>query len=392
MSKRRLYFLKPTTPFAEAVVRSTTNGRVEFWLGGVSARSLRAADRGAVFTAIDSTGRVLGEVQQESRRGLVGIGKLVGSLDLKPGTFLRERIRGVPTDLKLRVAIDPSWGNQEAEVKAALQTVDRLEVVAIGQPADFLLGRVTALQKQTRSSLPPVGSVGLFTAGLKPLEPSFDRADETIAEAVNRLRPRFKSLLAGRILQLAVGGDAAHRLQVETTVLPKGVRATEITTRQFKVGTEFQVRVKNNERRGLYVAVLTIGGGGNLTMLYPYWDAPEQAALLVPGEELLTPKPEDDWQFTVQGVGAVEVMVLVSTQPLRDTLKAVSTIARSRGVGQRSALSLRGDESLNIVAALLGDCDRHARDGDADVVVTRVKRSIDATQLAAISTVIQVVK
>lgn len=188
-----------------------------------------------------------------------------------------------------------------------------------------------------------------------------------------------------------MGSDAAERLQVETTVLPKGGSATS-STGPFKAGTEFQVRVKNNESRSLYIAVLTIGSSGNLTMLYPYWEAPEQAALLAPGQELLTPQAADSWQFILRGAGSVEVMVLSSSQPLRDTLKAVSAIARSRGATRSAALPLRSEEPLDIVAALLGDCDRHACSKGDNQVVKGGKRAIDATQLAAISTVIQVVK
>lgn len=399
--KQPIFFLNPVTPPAEAVVRTVTNGQIEFWLGGISSRSLEAAGAGAIFTLLDATGKPIGEVEQTDRKGLVGYGKLrKGELKaVQPGTLMWEQVRGIPADLKLQIGLDRSLDHDRAEATRALQTVSRLEVVPVGQgkAIDYLFGRMTAntlktLQSQKLTDLPKVDSVGLFTPGLLPLTATFGDAGEALGDAVDRLRSRFKSLLAGRILQLSAGDSGrGDRLKVDATVVAKGTgRAATATNYRFKSKTEFQIRVKNNEDRDLYIAVLLISTSGNLTVLYPYGDA-EEAARVAKGTELLTPQENDGYQFTLTGDGFLEVLTLASTQPLRDTLKAIQKIASDRGIGARTAVPLTRDgDSLDVVGALLGDLDRNTR--DADVTISGNKRAVNASQLAAISTVIQVVK
>lgn len=397
--QKPIYFLTPTIPAAEAVIRSVSGGQIEFWLGGVSSRSLEATDSGSVFTLIDASGKSLGEIEQTSRRGLVGYGKVKqGQIgNIKPGMLLREQVRGVPTDLKLRLGLDRTLGQEQASALTALRSVDRIEVVSQiqGATVDYLLGRMNPdylkqAQQQKIADLPPVNSVGLFTAGLSPITASFDRANEAIPDAINRLRPRFKSLLAGKILQLAVGGDRSAGLKVTTTIEQKGAnRSVTANTYQFPSGSEFQVKLRNNEDRNLYMAALVISSSGNLTVLFPYWDAPEDAALVAPGQELVTPQTGDGYQFILRGAGFIEVLTLASTKPLRDMLQALRPIGESRAAGSRTAVSLRDDEPLNIIGAMLGDLNRSTREAGVDMVSTR--QLVKADQLAAMSTFIQVI-
>lgn len=386
-----IYFSRPVVPYAEAVVRQVSPGQVEFWLGGLSSRSLGMAKAGSVFTVIDRTGQAVGEIEQTDRRGLVAVGK-VRQGQVVPGMLLRETVRGIPTDLKLRLGVDASVAIEQ--VRSALQPSDRVELLPVDQTSvmDYLLGRMTpALLKQLPKGVerPVVGSIGLFTSGLEPIAPTFGSTDqEMVAAAIDRLRPRLKSLLAGRILQLAVGSDGAKRLNVATAVVPAG-GATAMAATRFKTGTNIQVKVRNAEQRNLYMAVLVIGSSGKITVLYPYWEAPEDAALLKPGQELAVPQAGDSYEFGLKGSGGfLEVMTIASTKPLRDALKGIQAIARGRGIGTRSLVPLEED-SLAVVGDLLGDFDRHTR--EADIEVKGNVRAVDATQMTAISTLIQVV-
>jgi hypothetical protein len=318
---------------------------------------------------------------------------------------LRERIRTVPNDLKLQIALDPSLGDQLEPAKAALQAVKRMEVVPLAQTArvDYILGRLTPgylqhAQQAKIVNLPPAGSVGLFTAAQVPVTATFDRADESATDAIERLRPRLISLLAGRILQLTLSSDDA-RLQVATSVVPtEGSSPTLVNeVQQFKTGTTMQVKVRNNEQRNLHIAVLVIGATGNLTVLYPYWDAPDIASLVPPGQELAVPKADDPFQFRLRGTsGFVEVLVLATTQPLRQSLQTLEAIGRGRGLNSRSFTPLQDNEPLDIIESLIGDLERNTRgDGDIELVGERslvvVRRAVDTTQLATISHVIEVV-
>jgi hypothetical protein len=406
-SQQPLYFLTPTTPAAEAVIRGENNGQIEFWLGGVSARTLDATGKGSIFTIIDETGKPLGEIEQLSRTGLVGYGKLRKGQPsaVKPGRCLRERIRAVPNDLKLQIALDPSLGDQLEPALAALQAVKRMEVVPLAQTArvDYILGRLTPgylqhAQQAKIVNLPPAGSVGLFTAAQVPVTATFDRADESATDAIERLRPRLISLLAGRILQLTLSSDDA-RLQVATSVVPTEGSSPALVNgvQQFKTGTTMQVKVRNNEQRNLHIAVLVIGATGNLTVLYPYWDAPDIASLVPPGQDLAVPKADEPFQFRLRGTsGFVEVLVLATTKALRQSLQTLEAIGRGRGLESRSFTPLQENEPLDIIESLIGDLDRNTRgDGDIELVGERslvaVRRAVDTTQLATISHVIEVV-
>lgn len=411
-----IYFIPPTAPAAEAVVRKVEGDQIEFWLGGVSSQSLDSFREGAIFNLIDNQGRGIGEVEQTSRRGLVGYGKLrTGTralIPLESGLLMRERVRGVPSDLKLRVGLDSSLENDLEKARAALQSVDRVEVVSVNQESivDYLLGRMTQqVQPAGVTNPPPVGSLGLFTAGLAPIPDSFDQAGESAETAVERLRSRFKMLLAGRILRQVFNSDASD-LKVSVTITPvgRGGEATSVGSRgaqeagiipkaiaaqKLKPDTEVRVQVQNNESKNLYISVLVIGSNGDIIVLYPVdWEAPEEATLVAPKQTLIVPPEDGVFRFIVQGPsGFLELLVLASTQPLRDALRGLKQIADSRGtrLGDPLALDPEQDEPDEVMGSLLGDLDRTTR---ATVIVTRGVRAVDTTQLAAISAVLEVVE
>ncbi|HBB34753.1 MAG TPA: peptidase C14 [Cyanobacteria bacterium UBA8803] len=415
-----VYFLESSTPSAEGAVRKIEGDQIEFWLGGVSAQSLDAFKQGAVFSLINNEGQVQGQVEQTSRRGLIGKGTLrLLTRPSKLGSFLQERVRGVPTDLKLRVGLDPSLGNDTQAAGTILQSLSRMEVVPVNQQSvvDYLLGRMTRnylqqARKQGLNNLPSEGSLGLFTPGLNPVPDSFDQPGESVQDAIARLRPRLKMLLAGRLLRLILNSDASN-LNVAMTVKPLGGRgipnsygsrgaqqagiiAKTVSRMTLTPGTEIKVEVQNNENRDLYIGVLVIGSGGELVVLYPSdWNAPEEAARVLAGKSLTVPpttdKPEEDFHFIVNGpAGFLELLVIASTESLRDVLKGLQTIARGRGVERRSGdpLILQEDEPVKVMEDLLGDLDRNAR---STVTLTRGVRAVDTKQMAALSAIIEVV-
>ena len=423
-----VYFIDPPTPSAEAVVQKA-GSQVEFWLGGVASQTLESFEAGALFNLIDNQGNVLGEVVQTSRDGLKGYGKLRGNPSgaIQSGTFMREQVRGVPPNLKLRLGLDPSLGNEVNSARSTLQSIQRVEAESVNQQgvADYLLGRMneTYLQQARNYGItnpPPVGSVGLFTAGVEPIEDSFGKAGESVEAAIMRLRPRLKQLLAGRLLQQVVNGSSSN-LKVKNAIKPVGGRGVPINTgsrgsteatpnslvtsagvQQLTPGTEVKIEVTNQESSNIYLSVLVIGSNGDLVVLYPVdWRAPEDATLIAPGQTLTVPR-DGDTQFTVQGpAGFLELMVLASTKPLRDALKGLQTIARGRGLASSSRtpmlLGENEDETVEVMGDLLGDLDRMTQEARGTIVPTSTRattpqtRGVDTTQLAVISNIIEVV-
>jgi Caspase domain/Domain of unknown function (DUF4384) len=399
--QRPAYFLSPTTPWAEAVVRQVKpDGQVEYWLGGVSSLSLAASTKGGLWSVLDGDGKEIAELEQTGRTGLVATGKLrSGTLTtLKPGTLLREKIRGIPTDLELQVALDPSLGSQLEVAKAALQRFPQVQIVSAG--ADCILGKMTpAVRQSARQSaergtdLPAAETMGLFLTGLRPIARTFDQPGESAQVAVERLQGRFKSLLAGKLLKLVTGSDAAlvgqsSAYQVAVAVVPKDSRATT-TPKTFKDKTAIQVQVRNAETRNLYIAVIAISASGKITPLYPYWDSAESEAILGKGQTVLTPVRGDGYTFTLEGAGSLEILVLASEKPIRDALKGLQTIAAGRGAASRAPLGLSGDEELSFVRSLVGDGDRNTR---TEIGVSQDMNAINRRQLAAVSTIVEVVK
>ena len=416
--KQLFYFSEQVTLGAEGVIRNLKDDQIEFWLGGVASQTLESFQSGSIFSLIDNQGQEIGLIEQQSRVGLIGYGKVVQNTShnvVKPGVLLRERVRGIPTNLTLKVGLDASLGAEEAQAQTAIQTVRRIEVVPVTQQnvVDYLLGRVTEddfhhLQQQRIPNPPPVGAIGLFTAGREFVPNSFGRAGESVEEAVQqRLRTRLKSLLAGRMLQMLVTGESSS-LKVTTIIQSVDSTATAnivssrgnlevqsrqfIQTVQFQAGTNIQVQVQNHENRNLYISVVLIDSSGDLIVLFPRdWDAPEDAALVPSGDRITVPKPEDNFKFHLRGpAGILEVLVLASVKPVRNALRGLQNIARSRNVGRGSPLGLSEDEPVEVMENLLGDLDEMAR-ASLDIISTEVQ-AVDTTQLAAISAMIEVVE
>jgi Caspase domain/Domain of unknown function (DUF4384) len=418
--QKLLYCSENVTPGAEGVIRKSGD-QVEFWLGGVASQSLEAFQAGSIFSLIDNKGQEIGQIEQQSRVGLVGYGKVIKATSpsvIKEGVLLRERVRGIPSNLTLKLGLDDSLAGEKEKAQTTIKTVNRMEIVAIAQRGElhYILGRVTEadfrqFQQQSISNPPPVGAVGLFTAGREPVIGSFGRVGESIEEAIQqRLRSQLKSLLAGRILRTLITGESSA-LKVTTTIksidgrgassiVPsRGDRESQTAAQignvsqaiQFKPGTDIQIQIQNNEARNLYISAVLIDSSGNLIVLFPRdWDAPEDAALVAAGNLIKIPQPGDSFQFRLQGPsGTLEVLVLASVKPLRSALKGLQNIARSRNLGRGSPLGLSDDEPVAVVDNLLGDLNEMTRAG---VDMIRGVQAVDTTQLAALSALIQVVE
>jgi hypothetical protein len=403
------YLLTPPRLAAEAVVREVQGQQVDFWLGGVSPQNLTTT---GVFSLIDHQGQVVGEVEQTDRLGLLGRGQ-VRQGQPQPGMLLRERVRGVPANLSLRLGLDVSLGTEIDALGSALQGELRVEVVPANQqaPVDCLLGRMTevALEQARQRGVTDIGelgSLGLLTSALIPVPGTFGEVNEPSEQAIARLRPRLKALLAGRILG-AITNSNTSGLKVAAEIKAVGDRGgggrigsrglqeagllvpTEVSAQTFQVGTEIQIKVQNQEDRNLYIGVLVIGSNGDLVVLHPVnWDSPETAALVGAGKSLTAPQGE--FQFIVQGPsGFFELLILASTTPIRNALRGLQRIARGRGLRSGDPLGLEANEPVAVLDDLLGDLDQATR---ASVALKQGSRGVDPNQLAALSTIVEVVE
>ncbi len=425
-----IYFTAPSAGPAEAVVTNVTGQQVEFWLGGVSSQFLESAGDQAVFTVLNRNREPIGEVVQSSRQGLLGIGK---SMDGQPvpveqGMLLREKLVGLSANPQLKIGIDPSLGEDmalaQSELNAALVSEQTGQSRIIAAPVDqatnfdYLIGRMTEGYAQRFAGdyddveLPPIGAIALFTPALAPIPASYGRVGEAVPAAVNRLKPRLKVLLANQVLaslastssELPVEGEifSASGSGPTVPIAQQGAQSRELgqnvtsSIEPFRAGEDIKIRVANNHsEQSLYLSCIVIDPEGEMTVIYPaQWDAPDDAALVSPGSDLVIPRAEDGVKFNLTGSGYLEVLTLMSTGSLRNALRGLQEIATNRGQ-DRGYLPLDGDESLGVLNELLGDVDslsRGAREtAGVDVVgVDEDRTAVDGSAIAAFSTVIEV--
>lgn len=411
-----IFFSMAPRPAAEAVIHEPPQpGQpIKFWLAGVSPSTLNSYATGAVFNIIDAQGQTIGELEQTTpRNGLEAAGKLrSGNVQVAKGMLLREQIRGVPPNPKLKVGLDPSLDEALPTIQTSLNSVSWLEITPINQkqPVDYIIGRMTAentKRLQAKSlSLPPTKAISLFTADLTPIPDSFGGVSEPTQMTIDRLRPRLKSLLAGQVLRSILGDTSPLKVSADIfpvdeknnplgkgrTLASRGLQAAAIKTQSvqtqpIKLGTSIGVQIKNNEQSNLYVAAIVISDSGEMGVLFPFGaDAPEAASLVEGGKTKQIPVP-----FQASSTpGFVELLLLMSREPLRDALRALQTIARGRGVRGLQPAGLEADEADAFVNNLLGDVDRSSR--SAMLTVPSSYKTIDAGKLAALSAVFQVVR
>ncbi len=433
-SNPSLYFSSFSKSYADAVVTQTKGDQIEMWLGGIDPQSLEAFNKdNAVFSIIDANGGESGLIQLQSRQGLVAKGKLTNSsarsTQLQAGMLLQERLRGIPSDISLKIGLDDSFdSNTTAQAKQALQALTRVTPLPLRQQeVQYIFGRMTQeryqqLQKFKTPNLPAVGSLGLFLPSQDQIIPkSFGAANETVAEAVERLKSKFKSLLAARIVKQMVGNTNTSQLKVTASLNIANSQniisqaftvrgrannkrpATPVTTKdnsipKLTVGTRIAFQVENQESIGLYVSILVIDAEGEIAIIFPdnqLVSLSEEAALIKAGEKRIIPDDDAEDTFTLdinEPFGITEALIIASTSPLRESLKAIQKIAK-RGNTTKPAPIPATDEFLDIADQLLQDLDTATRGGktvEGGLLPVGV-RGMDTKKLAAMSITLEVV-
>ncbi|MFE1744528.1 caspase family protein [Coleofasciculus sp. H7-2] len=394
--KQPIYFIGQQTPPAEAVITKVEGNQAQLWLGGLNPQSLVAFDQDAILTVVDSQGREQGVVQLESRQGLIGRGKLLNTA--KPGSLLQERTRGIPSDVTLKIGLDPSLGNDTAPAKQALQAIKRLEALPLQQQeVQYIFGRMNS-----------GGSLGLFSPAMEPIPGSFGAAGETVADAVNRLQAKLKSLLAARIVKLTLNTNSS-RLKVTASMNRAGqneILASAFTVRgigqgtssnnpsqnlpsddrKLPLGTSVQFQITNNEPRDLYFSVLVIDPTGEISAIFPnQWTATDDVTQVRAGQTLQIPGANDQFNLiTQEPKGVAEVLIVASSTPLRKALQALRNLAPR---DKRGPVSL--SEPTQVVGDLLDDLAEGTR-GTSGTSPQGVS-NVDTTQMAAMSITFEVI-
>ena len=398
--RQPVYFTQKSTPPAEAVVTNIQGSDAEIWLGGVDPRSLAAFEQGAVLAGVDEAGQSRGLLEITARQGLIGRGRLLETT-LPSGSLLQEQVRGIPTNITLRLGLDDSLNNEKDAAREALGAISRVEPMDLGQgEVHYILGRMTPTYLQElagQPNLPAENSLGLFSQGLDLVPGAYGTPGESITEAVVRLRPKLRSLLAARMVKLTLN-PGSSRLAISATMLPEGgnqLAANTFTVRgastqappptpgieQFPLGMRMRFQVENRETRDLYLSVIVIDAAGEMTVVFPVqWNAATETTLLPAGQTMSIPDPNRDnfSLVTQEPKGRVEVLIVASSNPLEKALRALQGFARSTGQAEGP---LGVSEPTQVIDGLIEDVSDVSRGSTGSAAV----QPVSVTQLAALS-------
>lgn len=426
-----VYFSPMQKPAAEAVITAVKGKAVKLLLTGTEPEVLEALGKGAVLTLVDEQGKPQGTVRIDSRDRLTATGTLQtqGNFPVAPGATLQEQVRAVPTDLQLRIGIDPSLGLEVAAAVVALRSLPRIEAVPLlpqseQQEVHYSLGRMTpayrqawvkrlpsglapALQQQLLDALPVVNSVGLWSVGFEPIPGSFGVAHETAKEAIQRLQTKFKLLLAARLLKMTLN-TSSSRLNVVakmTVADTQALLAESFTVRgsqnaaqgklrtiaagagglaQVEIDKPVQILVENRElRQDLHMGVLVFSPDGDIDILFPLTGDPN-AARVRAGETLQIPSADQlrqDIPLSFRApLGIVEVLVVASTAPIAKALKPLQALIAEQRKSERSASQV-AEKAEGAIASLLDDLAGGSRGPSQSTVMRR----FDVQHMAALS-------
>jgi hypothetical protein len=70
------------------------------------------------------------------------------------------------------------------------------------------------------------------------------------------------------------------------------------------------------------------------------WEAPEENMRLEPSQSTTIPRQEDGFEFKLSGTGDLEVIIIASSNPLRNFLRFLSYIERGKSPAQPDAVEV----------------------------------------------------
>jgi hypothetical protein len=321
------YFLPLTVSGANGAIMEGEDGSktVQLWLGGLPTVVLEHYAANSLLTLIDHNTSPNTDsttfLQILSREGLTARAKVLrvssafdageSSPPLKVGQFVRERVRVLPHNIGLTVALDSSLERIErVDAISAFTAIPRVSSAIAGeQAADYLFSKVPVLAPTQIASAtnltgivtnppPTQSSYGLFSLAQNAIPNTAGDGGEAVKFAVRRLVPKLQTLLAAKLLNLTVN-ETSSQLAVritlekldpqpqavlyhETSVMQAGDRAVNPASKRngnpvpvttdgllsLPIGSRIQYRLENNNPQPLYFILLGLDSSGNLIALY----------------------------------------------------------------------------------------------------------------------------
>ena len=403
--------LSPTAVAAEGVVLSNDveKDRLDLWLGGLSPMILEYCSDLSYFECFmapalsessatdtqptDDDQFVL--LQGRSRKDLRVAAQLVPSVNtsiavesIASGSLIQEKIRAIPKDVSLVVALDQDLARiEKVDATSALAAISKITSSVAGeQRADCVFGKVSVSDLPAspqddetstleNSSSPDPGDedpiirrmYGLFNPGHTLIVNTLSQKEEAVKTSVHRVTPQLKGLLAAKFLQLTEN-QASSRLALEvsldiiapqekTIIWQKTSRsplkptnrlvsqwADDGTIPQVRIGDHIHYRFNNYGDRPLYCLFISIDSKGNITALCPAKTSQPISksdssstlvieASVIPANTVVSiPRTEETESWTINGpVGMMTTYVITSCAPFDETIKSLPQLKQSIG-------------------------------------------------------------
>jgi hypothetical protein len=364
---------------AEGVVKAKDDDgkTVQLWLGGIPPHVWQYYGVNSRLTLPTGEQLIL-----KSRSGLTAKAQISSqehSKSLQVGQLVQESVRMLPRNINLTVALDSGLERIErVDATSAFAAITRMiNIASADQGADYVFGKVENVPSR----------YGLFSLSGELINNTSGEIGEAVKVAVQRLTPKFSTLLAAKLWRLTEN-EGSSRLPVKASleminkISPRVVmqRQTwrnlsgETTTNKafttpgtvvptVPVGSRMQYRVENLSDRPIYVMLVGLNNTRSAIAFYPWQMSPEASAsdtkpdlqeiIIPPGQTLKFPQNDTTfgWLLPTRALFC-EHQLILSTSPFTDTLAALVT-ARYPTADQQPIISLVN--TLEVAQALLQD-------------------------------------
>ena len=349
---------------------------IQLWLGGLPPQIL--TNYGLNSRLIVDTGE---ELIIRSRNGLIAkaqfTNKEITNLP-SVGQLVQEIVRVLPQNIHVNVALDQGLERIErVDATSVFSGISRIANIAtIEETADYVFGKVAQLPSR----------YGLFCLGGELIINTIGEVGEAVKVAVQRLTPKFSTLLASKLWQLTENKGSSRlpvraTLEIVNNVLPRVfmVRDTlgtarkdntwqtpgyeEIAVPTIPVGSRLQYKIENLSDRPIYLILVGLNNNQNAFAFYP-WEVFSETAippikpqlievLIPPGKTLKIPDnhPMAGWLLPTRYTFC-EHQIILSTAPFKETLTALA-IAKYPTTDQQAISPIVNP--LEVAQALLQD-------------------------------------
>lgn len=336
---------------------------VTLWLGGISACLLENYSINSIFSTETH------ELQMRSRNGLIAKAQIknISEFNListgdegietnpilpKIGQLIKEKIRVLPKEIGLTIALDSSLERIErVDATSGFTNIPQISVVVGEQPADYLFGRVRETKIAQIPSIPVPSNptrYGLFSLNQTPINNTLGENGEAVKMAIQRLTPKLKTLLADKLLRLTENAGSSQlavkaslsKIQPESEVLIESFTAkarvkngislakNSLPIPNISKGSQIQYILENQGNKPVYFILFSLDNSKSL-IITPTANLEQQ--IIYPGERVSIPSIGDNLGLNVvNSPGLVETKIIFCDQPLTKTLTILTEEMRQK--------------------------------------------------------------